>query len=85
MSDDLPEARPRANVSYIGPSDHFTPTQALDDARQFADQIRDVLILGLDQEGEIFMRSSHMSREWALWLMLEMQDYIREVGRYTPD
>lgn len=80
-------ARPRDNVVFLGPSEHYTPMQALQDAllrQQHGDNpLVDVLMIGIDSNGQFTVQSSHMSREWSLWLALEFQDYIRKTGRYA--
>jgi hypothetical protein len=82
----LPDDGKHAHVVHLGPSEHYVVEQALADATNFAKSgpgLEDVLIVGYDKDGQLFMRSSHMSREWALWLVSEMKDYIRQVGRYS--
>ena len=85
---DVP-ARPRDNVVFLGASEFYTPEQVLQDAlnrQQHSETpFKDVLLVGVDTEGVFTMQSSHMSREWALWLTLELQDYVRRVGRHADD
>lgn len=82
----MSDARPRSNVVYLGASEHYTPMQVLQDAlnrQQHSDTpFVDVLLVGVDGNGHFTMQSSHMSREWALWLTKELEDYIRKVGRH---
>lgn len=79
-------ARKRDNVVFLGASEFYTPEQVLEDAlnrqRHSDTPFADVLLVGVDGSGEFSMQSSHMSREWALWLTHELQDYIRRVGRH---
>lgn len=79
-----PERKAR-RVTRLPPSSHFTVQQALDYTQQAVNSgnIKDIMIVGWRKDGEIYSISSHMSREWALWLLHELQDYVRQVGRYT--
>jgi hypothetical protein len=84
-SNDNPDKKAR-KVVRLPPSSHFTVEQALAYAQQSveAGNLRDIMIVGFRTDGEIYSISSHMSREWALWLLHELEDYTREVGRYAP-
>lgn len=84
LSDDA-KARPKAEVVYLGASTHHTVDQALSSALHFERDgvgYEDVMIVGYDKDGELSVRSSHISREWALWLAHELMDYIRKAGRH---
>lgn len=61
----------------------MTVEQALDYVQSEKDTLEDVIIIGYTKDRELYMRSSHVSREWALWLVLEMVDYIRKVGKHA--
>lgn len=61
----------------------MTVEQAIDYVRQEVHILEDVLVFGFTKDGELYLRSSHMKREWSLWLALEMVDYIRKVGRHS--
>lgn len=82
----MSDTRPHSNVVFLGASEHYTPTQVLQDAlnrQEHSDEpFTDVLLVGVNSDGEFMMQSSHMSREWALWLTKELEDYIRKVGRH---
>jgi hypothetical protein len=56
------------------------------DAIEFAveeqDELTDVIVLGHRKDGTLYVRSSRISREGSLWLALELQDWVRKVGRY---
>lgn len=79
-------ARPRANIVFLGSKPDFNVDQALAEAAQFHGRIglREVLIVGTDNDGDLFIGNSHMSREWALWLLMELTDYVRSTGRHVP-
>lgn len=73
-------------VTYLGASETHTPEQALASALNFEREgtgYEDVLIVGLTKDGELSFNSSHISREWALWIAHELMDYIRKAGRYA--
>lgn len=73
---------------FLGASEHFTPDQALAETLNFVRHgtgLADVLIAGYDSDGAFYMASSHLSRECALWLAMELVDYVRHVGRHAPE
>jgi hypothetical protein len=80
-----PDTRAR-RVERLPPSSHFTVQQAMAYANKTAElgNLKDVMIVGYRPDGEIYSISSHMSREWGLWLLHELMDNIRMVGRYQP-
>ncbi|WAX22412.1 hypothetical protein P6F34_gp63 [Pseudomonas phage MiCath] len=63
-------------VSYLPASQHFQPEQALDSTKQMNPQ--DVLIVGYDEDGDLFIRSSHMKVPEALWLCEKLKNFILE-------
>lgn len=58
--------------------DTFTPEQALMSALQFT--LQDVVVIGYDTNGELFIRSSRMDRKDALWLAEMFRDYLLTGG-----
>lgn len=42
-----------------------------------ADEWQDVVVLAYDKDGGVVVRSSHMSRKDALWLLMEAVDHAR--------
>ena len=80
-------ARPKADVVYLGASAHYSPEQALQSALNehtlSGVPLRDVVVLGYDEKDRLRITSSNVSREWALWMALDLVDYIRKTGRYT--
>lgn len=83
---DNPEKKAR-KVERLAPSSHFSPAQAIGYVQQTinAGNLKDVLVIGWRPDGEIYSISSHMSREWALWLLHEAMDNVRQLGRYKPE
>ena len=55
----------------------MTPQQALFSALEFAnnDNLKDVLVVGYDGDGELIIRSSRMDRRDALWLSEQLRLY----------
>lgn len=78
--------RKARKVERLPPSSHFTVEQAMGYAAQTVERgnLKDVMIVGWQTNGEIYSISSHMSREWGLWLLHELMDNIRMVGRFQP-
>jgi hypothetical protein len=59
---------PGSTVVDLGPHERMTPEQALSSASREAWE--NVLICGFHVDsGEIIVRSSHMTREFALWII----------------
>lgn len=57
------------NVHKLPASAHLSVQQALDLAQRDFSDARDVLMLFWDANGELCIRSSHMNRMEALWLL----------------
>ena len=57
-------------ITALPASTTFTPKQALISAMEFADNddLKDVLVVGYDGDGDLVIRSSRMDRKDALWL-----------------
>lgn len=60
-------------VYHLQPTTTMTVEQALASVVKEQDQLSDVLIVGYNLEGELYVRSSRLDRAKALWLakMLE--------------
>lgn len=58
-----------ADVHKLPASAHLTVQQALDLAQRDFSGARDVLMLFCNADGELCIRSSHMNRMEALWLL----------------
>ena len=67
-----------SNVISLPASEHFNPEQALQSAVQLAEvgKVSEVLILGYDENDSLIVRSSHMDRKSALYLLEEAKYYI---------
>jgi hypothetical protein len=63
------------NVYGLPASTTFTVNQALDSARTL--DLAEVLIIGVDNDGHLAVRSSRMDRRDALWLLEMAKDYTR--------
>lgn len=70
------------NVLNFPATTTLTPEQALHSALKFAKEygLQDALIVGYDEDGELFVRSSRMDRKDALWLAEQLRLY----ALYTP-
>lgn len=60
----------RNNVISLAAAVTFTPEQALKSALDFANEVglSEVLVIGYDTDGDLFIRSSRMERKDALWM-----------------
>lgn len=55
-------------------NDNMSPEQVL---RSSIDEgLNDVIVVGYNSEGEIFVRSSKMSRQEALWIVEQLRIYV---------
>lgn len=70
------------NVLAFPATTTMTPEQALHSALKFSKDtgLQDVLIVGYDVDGDLFVRSSRMDRKDALW----MAEQLRLYALYTP-
>ncbi len=62
------------NVISMPASTSFTPEQAFESAKGIV--LTDVLIIGYDEEGALFVRSSRLTRAEALFLLEKGRDYV---------
>lgn len=62
------------NVISMPASTSFTPEQALESAKSAA--LTDVLVIGYDADGALFVRSSRLTRAEALFLLEKGRDYV---------
>ena len=65
------------NVLAFPATTTMTPQQALLSALEFAnnDNLKDVLVVGYDGDGELIIRSSRMDCKDALWLSEQLRLY----------
>jgi len=63
-------------ITKFPPSTSMTPEQALNSALQA--NLDEVLIIGTDQDGKHFTRSSKMDRKSALWLIKWAERWITD-------
>lgn len=68
-----------ANVISLPASDSFQPEQALASAASLG--LTDVLVVGYDADGVLAVRSSHMSRAEALFLLEQAKQWAMFGGR----
>ncbi len=68
-----------AKIVELGPHENMSPLDALRVVeREVANgEISGVLIIAEGSDGDLVLRSSHLSREWALWMAMWAVDHIR--------
>jgi len=66
------------NVIALPASTTYTPEQALQSALN--ESLTDVLIIGYDNDGELVIRSSKMSRMDALWMTEKAKEWALRGG-----
>jgi len=64
-----------SNLLAFPPSETFTVGQALDSASAMRESLTEVLIVGFDTDGDLYVRSSRMDRKDALWLSELLRQY----------
>lgn len=64
-------------VIQLNAHENMTPSECLSYAARNADDYQDVIIIGVDQDGRVMMNSSHMTREFAVFVLLEALDKAR--------
>jgi len=66
-------------VIRLEPSANFTVEQALNDCLHR--NLQDVLVIGYDQDGDFFTRSSRMELKDALWMIKAAERYVFDCNR----
>lgn len=66
------------NITCLPASCHMKPEQALDSVRRDFPDASDVVIIGYDDDGHFFVRSSHLSRRDVLWMAEQLRKYALE-------
>jgi len=66
-----------AQVFQLNPHENMTPAECLSLAARNADDYQDVIVVGVDQDGHVRLTSSHVSREFATFILLEAVDKAR--------
>ncbi len=66
-----------AQLFQLNPHENMTPAECLEFCSRNADDYQDVIVVGLDPEGRVILRSSHIARELATFVLLEAVDKAR--------
>lgn len=64
----------------LPPHERMTPTECLSLCARDAANYQEVIVIGSDQDGELLVRSSAMSRKDAVWLLMAGIDHARGVS-----
>jgi hypothetical protein len=67
------------NIISLPASTNYTPEQALQSALQM--ELTDVMIIGYDFEGELFVRSSKMTRAEGLFMVKKAEEWSMYGGQ----
>lgn len=67
-----------SKVSKLAPSVNFTVEQTMDSAKQ--ENLVEVMIIGTDEDGDFFVRSSKMDCEHAFFLAKKLENYALTGG-----
>jgi hypothetical protein len=69
----------KKNIVSLPASDTFQPDQALKSTLDMVKNLTDVLIIAYDKDGDLFIRSSHMDKKSALWMIKQAELYTLNV------
>lgn len=58
-----------ADLFLLPPHDNMTPAECLSHCNTDRGDYAEVMVLGIDHGGDLFIRSSAMTRKDALWLL----------------
>ena len=67
-------------VIQLSPHENMTVEQCAGYVHRNADEFQDLIAVGYDQDGALLIRSSHMSRAEAVFLLLSAVDWARGAG-----
>lgn len=70
-------------VIQLGAHSKMTVEECLDYCCLEKDKYQSVMVLSFDEDGDLLVRSSHMSRKDALWMLMEAVDHAR--GKTSGD
>ncbi len=68
-----------SNVITLPPSTNYSAKQALESALNSND-LTDVLIVGYDADGDLFIRSSQMTRAEAVFMTEKAKNWAMNIG-----
>jgi hypothetical protein len=63
----------------LSPHENMTVEQAIGYVHRNSWEYRDMIAVGHDEDGKLLIRSSHMSRAEAVFLLLEALDWARGI------
>lgn len=66
-----------AKIVQLDPHTRMTVKEVLELQARHAEELTDVILVGYDNDGALFIRSSHLSRKDSLWLLMAAVDEIR--------
>ncbi len=70
-----------AKLVQLPPHESMTVRECLELSARSHAEFADVIVVAFDQSGTLVVRSSHMSRKDAAWMLLEALDYSRGKDR----
>lgn len=65
-----------SDVVELGPHDRMTTDEALEYAKRRG--LKELIVVGYDQDGDFVVVSSHLSRSDALWLAVHLVDHTKD-------
>ena len=69
-----------ADLVMLNPHERMTVEECLSHCALDHANFQDVMVIGFDQDGELIVRSSAMSRKDAAWMLLAALDHARGIS-----
>lgn len=66
-----------AKIVQLDPHTRMTVKEVLELQARHAEELIDVILIGYDTDGALFIRSPHISRKDSLWLLMAAIDEVR--------
>lgn len=66
-----------AEIFQLSPHERMTVEQCLEFAARNHSDLQDVIVVGYDEDGDVCIRSSHMTRAEATFLLMAALDHAR--------
>lgn len=67
-----------AQVYQLDPHDRMTPDECLSLCGRELTDLQEVIVVGIDADGDLVVRASGMARKDAVWLLLMALDHARD-------
>jgi hypothetical protein len=66
-----------ADLVQLNPHENMSVKECLTFSARNHDEYQDVIVVGYDSDGSVILRSSHLTRQAAVFILLEALDKVR--------